>query len=95
MRDIVDSCSEASYWCGRSDPATLNSASAALAERDRAFFDAAFSGMDVPPALRRLVERIVRSYGIRGQSDPAYLANLIALELGMGDGNGRFPGTTP
>lgn len=85
MRDVVDSCPEATYWCGRSDPA----------ERDRAFFDAAFSGMDVPPALRRLVERIVRSYGIRGQSDPAYLANLIALELGMGDGNGRFHGTTP
>ena len=38
----------------------------------------------------RLAERLCRSYGILGLCDPAYIANVIAVELGLGDGLGKF-----
>jgi hypothetical protein len=44
----------------------------------------------VPANIRKLSERICRSYGIGGVCDPMYLANIIALELGLGDGQGNF-----
>ena len=44
----------------------------------------------VPDDLRHLSERIVRSYGIRGICDPMYIANIIALETGRGDGYSTF-----
>ncbi len=54
------------------------------------FFDSAFAGHDVPVDIRRVSERICMSYGINGTSDPMYIANIIALELGRGDGKGNF-----
>lgn len=54
------------------------------------FFDKAWDGMSVPADLRRAVERIVSSYGIRGICDPGYIANVIARETGRGDGLGSF-----
>ena len=44
----------------------------------------------VPAKLRVLSERICRSYGIKGICDPMYIANVAALELGMGDGKSNF-----
>ena len=77
-------------------PMTLNETCAALQERDKAFFDDAFTNpvtkepYDIPPDLRRLAARLCRSYGIRGCCDPMYIANIIALELGLGDGQSHF-----
>ncbi len=45
---------------------------------------------DVPPDLKKLAIRICRSYNITGKCDPQYLANVIALELGFGDGHSNF-----
>lgn len=56
----------------------------------REFFATAFAGETVPPDIRRAAERVVASYGICGICDPMYIANIIAVELGRGDGNGRF-----
>lgn len=54
------------------------------------FFKEAFKGSEVPKDIKRLSERLCRSYGIRGICDPVYIANIIALELGLGDGQGNF-----
>ena len=54
------------------------------------WFDTAFEGMQLPEKLRRLSERLCRAYGIGGTADPAYIANVVAKELGLGDGRGRF-----
>jgi hypothetical protein len=54
------------------------------------FFIEAFKGAKVPENIRRLSERLCRSYGIRGICDPMYIANIIALELGLGDGQNNF-----
>lgn len=56
----------------------------------REFFAVAFAGETVPPDIRRAAERIVAAYGICGICDPMYIANVIAVETGRGDGNGRF-----
>ena len=52
-------------------------------------FDERFDA-DTPPSIRRLSERICRSYGINGICDPMYIANITAFELGLGDGQGHF-----
>lgn len=44
----------------------------------------------VPTDIRRLSERICQSYDIRGICDPMYIANIIALETGRGDGKSNF-----
>lgn len=60
------------------------------------FFDEAFTNPVtrqadfVPADIRRLSERICRSYNIKGICDPMYIANVIAFELGLGDGQGNF-----
>lgn len=60
-------------------------------QKDKEFFDEAFKlHPQIPPKLRRLAERLCRSYGIRGICDPAYIANVIAVELGLGDGMSNF-----
>lgn len=44
-----------------------------------------------PFALQRAALRIVQSYGSTlGLCDPQYIANVIAHELGLGDGMGTF-----
>lgn len=58
---------------------------------DKEFFDEAFRSMpEVPADIRRLSERLCRAYGIRGICDPGYIANVIAVELGRGDGRSTF-----
>lgn len=58
---------------------------------DEAFTDPVTRKPNVLPAnIRRLSERICRSYGIRGICDPMYIANVIAVELGLGDGYSNF-----
>lgn len=55
------------------------------------FFEAAFaSDPKCPLVLRRTAERLCRAYGIRGSCDPMYMVNVIAQELGLGDGKGNF-----
>lgn len=54
------------------------------------WFDAAFEGMELPERLRSLSERLCRAYGIGGTADPAHIANLVARQLGLGDGRGQF-----
>ena len=57
--------------------------------KDLKWFDDKFTD-DVPPDLKKLAIRICRSYGINGICDPQYIANIIALELGFGDGHSKF-----
>ena len=45
---------------------------------------------NVPDDIRRLSERLCMSYNIGGICDPMYIANVIALETGRGDGKGNF-----
>ena len=54
------------------------------------WFDEAFKGMQVPKDIRKAAERICRAYGISGICDPGYIANVIAVELGRGDGQSNF-----
>lgn len=53
------------------------------------WFDEQFTA-NVPGNLRRLSERLCRSYGINGICDPEYIANVVAVELGLGDGQSNF-----
>jgi hypothetical protein len=57
--------------------------------KDKKWFDDKFTD-DVPADLKKLVTRICMSYNIDGICDPNYLANIIALELGFGDGHSNF-----
>lgn len=59
-------------------------------KNDRDFFNEAFRGKTVPQNLRKASERICRSYGINGICDPMYIVNLIAKELGLGNGQSHF-----
>lgn len=44
----------------------------------------------VPADIREAATFIARAYGIRGISDPMYIANVIAERLGRGDGQSHF-----
>ena len=67
-----------------------------LNKADADFFAEAFTHpitrepYQVPADLKRLATRLCRSYGIRGVCDPMYIANVIAVELGLGDGLSNF-----
>lgn len=54
------------------------------------FFTRAFDGIDAPPMIRQFSETFVRRFGIKGICDPAYIANVTAYELRLGDGQGTF-----
>lgn len=75
---------------------TLNQSLNKLRADDEAFFNAAFTHpvtgkpYSIPTNLRRVSERLCRSYGIRGSCDPMYISNVIAVELGLGDGLSHF-----
>jgi hypothetical protein len=58
-------------------------------------FDDAFSRMTPPPDIRSAAVRICQAYGIRGICDPGYIANVIAHELGRGDGLSNFCEESP
>ncbi len=65
-------------------------------EADTRFFAEAFTNpvsrkpYSLPENLKRVSTRLCRSYGIRGLCDPMYIANVIAVELGLGDGLSNF-----
>jgi hypothetical protein len=44
----------------------------------------------VPDDIRRAATEICQAFGIRGISDPMYVANGIAQRLGRGDGASNF-----
>lgn len=44
----------------------------------------------VPEDIKKLSIRICQSYGINGICDPMYIANVIAFEMGRGDGQSNF-----
>lgn len=45
------------------------------------WFDAAFEGVNQPDSIKRAARRICVAYGITGQSDPGYIANVIGDAL--------------
>ncbi len=55
-----------------------------------AWFDQCFGDVDVPPDLRATSEALCRRFLIKGICDPMYIANVLAAELGRGDGQGQF-----
>jgi hypothetical protein len=58
---------------------------------DRAFTDTRTNNpIQVPGDIRDAAERICQAYGINGVCDPMYIANLIAMSLGRGDGKSHF-----
>ena len=69
---------------------TLQDSINKINKADKDFFKEAFKGHNVPENLKRLSARLCRSYGIKGICDPMYIANIIALELGIGDGQSNF-----
>lgn len=75
---------------------TLNETLADVRAKDEAFFKEAFTSSmtgqpyQVPENIKRLATRLCRSYGIHGICDPMYIANVIAFELGLGDGQSNF-----
>lgn len=59
------------------------------------FFKDAFEGQELPDEVRACSEEICTTYGINGISDPMYIANIVGLELGFGDGQGSFQKIRP
>lgn len=49
-----------------------------------------FDGHKVPTALKEMVEKILKTWTIRGLCDGMYIANVIANESGTGDGMSHF-----
>lgn len=49
---------------------------------------------DYPEPVRRAIRRVYESYPKdcmpKGICDPAYIMNILAFELGFGDGQGNF-----
>lgn len=45
---------------------------------------------NIPPELKRASRRICQAFNIRGTCDPMWIANVIAYELGLGDGKSNF-----
>ncbi|MEZ1440049.1 hypothetical protein QVM41_27720 [Pseudomonas shirazica] len=54
------------------------------------FFEEAFKDYKVPPKIRAFAEAFCIRFNVRGICDPAYCANLVAVELKVGDGCGKF-----
>lgn len=54
---------------------------AKLEMHSQEWFDAAFENCNAPVKYQTVARRICRSYGIKGQSDPAYIANILASTL--------------
>ena len=45
------------------------------------WFDAAFEHCDATESTKKASMRICHAYGIHGQCDPAYIANVISKKL--------------
>ena len=50
---------------------------AKLETHSKEWFAAAFEGVNVPDYIRVVAAKIAKTYGIDGQADPGYIANLI------------------
>ncbi len=64
-----------------------------MTEHDRdwiEFFIGASNEMAVPDDIRRAAKAIIDTYGLCGICDPVCIANMIAIEMGRGDGNNNF-----
>lgn len=48
------------------------------------------SGKPVPQDIRTAARRVVQAYNIQGICDPLWIANVIAKEMGRGDGMSNF-----
>lgn len=57
-------------------------------------FDNYFRCYEVPEKIRETAICIMMRFMITGQCDGMYICNLIALESGIGNGNGAFTGET-
>ncbi len=63
---------------------------------DAAFFEEAFTDPEtnrpyhIPGNIRQLSERLCKDNNIKGTSDPMYIVNVTAYELGLGDGQSNF-----
>lgn len=57
-----------------------------------AWFEEAFKHHKdpIPEDIRNVAVRIVETHDIRGICDPMYIANVTALEMKRGDGQGGF-----
>ena len=44
----------------------------------------------IPKKLKNASMRICNAYGIKGICDPMYIVNVMARELGLGDGRSKF-----
>lgn len=66
--------------------------------RKRRFFDRAFENDNPPARLRAFAERFCLQGNINGVCDPMYICNVVAFEVGVGNGTGDFNwqgGTAP
>lgn len=66
-----------------------------MAERSTDFWKCAFKGYeDIDPRVKKAIMLVYQSYPMscmpNGVCDPMYIMNVIALELGIGDGKGQF-----
>lgn len=61
----------------------------------RDFFEEAFKGYCVPQSIRTTSEGICKEFNIKGICDPMYISNIIAKELGVGDGCSNFTDKDP
>ena len=66
-------------------------------ERPIDFWKAAFEktgNKEVDPRIKKAIMRVYESYPMKcmpnGTCDPMYIMNVIAMELGIGDGCGKF-----
>ena len=75
---------------------TLDDRIKEINKQDKEFFEEAFTNpvtrlpYAVPDDLKKAAEHITRAYGIRGICDPMYIANVIAMYIGRGDGQSHF-----
>lgn len=60
--------------------------------RRRRFFDTNLHNMGVPATIRAFCEWFCWVADINGSADPGYVSNVVALELGMGNGYSIFYG---
>lgn len=60
------------------------------------WFEAAFTSpltgerYEIPAGIEKATRRIIQAFRIRGVCDPMWVANIIALETGQGDGLSNF-----
>lgn len=64
--------------------------SALSSYRKRRFFDRAFESDSPPVRLRAFAEWFCLNADVNGISDPMWICNIVAYEVGVGDGLGCF-----